>query len=164
MLRVNSAPLPPTLAPWISDFMCRIGRSAALVYKTPKTLAAWGSRRQHVLTGSPELYADERWWWDRRPDFNLGGVSWGWMRAAFRSSAAAFRPSKLARVETPVLLLGTDRDRLVSPEAIRDAARWLPGAELKIYPDARHEILREADPVRLDALAAIDDFLDRYAR
>jgi lysophospholipase len=63
----------------------------------------------------------------------------------------------------PVLLLGTERDRLVSPEAIRDAARWLPGAELRMYPAAGHEILREADPVRLDALATIDDFLDRHA-
>jgi lysophospholipase len=64
----------------------------------------------------------------------------------------------------PVLLIGTDRDRLVSPEAVRDAARWLPRAELKMYPDAAHEILREADPVRLDALATIDHFLDEHGR
>ena len=55
-------------------------------------------------------------------------------------------------------------DRLVSAEAIRDAARWIPGAELKMYPDAAHEILREADPVRADALATIDEFLTRRAR
>ena len=33
-----------------------------------------------------------------------------------------------------------------------------------MYPDAGHEILREADPVRLDALARIDAFLDRARR
>ena len=62
-----------------------------------------------------------------------------------------------------MLLLGAERDRLVSPEAIRRVAGELPDAELEIYPDAGHEILREADPVRLAALARIDAFLDRRA-
>jgi hypothetical protein len=48
--------------------------------------------------------------------------------------------------------------------AIRDAARFIPGAELKMYLDAAHEILREADPIRADALATIDEFLGRRAR
>jgi lysophospholipase len=38
----------------------------------------------------------------------------------------------------------------------------LPHAEILWFgPEARHEILREVDPVRDRALAAIDDFLDR---
>ena len=86
------------------------------------------------------------------------------MRAAYRSAAAAFTAAKLRQVELPVLLLGTDRDRLVSPEAIRSAAASLPRAELHMYADAGHEILRDADPVRLDALARIDAFLDEQAR
>ncbi len=164
MLRVNSAPMSPALAPWISSFMCLIGLSGASVFKAPKRLAEPGSRRQYYLTGSDERYADELHWWGQEPSFHLGGPSWGWMRAAYRSSAAAFRPATLARVEVPVLLLGTERDRLVRPEAIRDAARWLPDAELKMYPDAAHEILREADPIRADAFATIEDFFDRRAR
>ena len=164
MLRVNSAPLSPALAPWITDFMCRIGFGSRPVYQAPRKLAASGSRRQYFLTGSPERYADELWWWEQEPDFQLGSPFWSWMRAAYRSSAATFRPSRLAKVEVPVLLVGTERDRLVSPEAIRDAARWIPGAELKMYADAGHEILREADPIRLDAFSTIDSFLDRHAR
>ena len=62
------------------------------------------------------------------------------------------------------MLIGTERDRLVSPAAIRRAASLLPQSELLMYDDAAHEILREADSVRLRALAAIDAFLDRHAR
>jgi lysophospholipase len=164
MIRVNSAPLAPTLAPWITAFMCAVGLGGRSLYKAPKRMAEAGSRRQHYLTGSPERYADELWWWKQEPAFHLGGPSWSWMRAAYRSAAAAFRPALLAKVEVPVLLIGTERDRLVSPEAIRDAARWLPKAELRMYPDAAHEILREADAVRLDAFRVIDSFLDRHAR
>lgn len=164
MLRVNSAPLSPIVAPLITEFMCRVGRSGVPVWKSAARPQPPGSHRQHILTASAERYADELWWWEQEPDFNLGGPSWGWMRAAYRSAAAVFRPAMLARVGVPVLLIGTERDRLVSSEAIREAARWIPGAELKMYPDAAHEILREADPVRLDAFAAIDRFLDEHAR
>jgi lysophospholipase len=164
MLRVNSAPLSPALAPWITDFMCLVGLGGRPLYKVPKKLADAGSRRQYLLTGCSERYADELWWWGQEPGFQLGSPSWSWMRAAYRSSAAAFRPARLAKVDVPLLLLGTERDRLVSPEAIRDAARWIPGAELNMYPNAGHDILREADPIRLDALATIDEFLSRHAR
>ena len=163
MLRVNSKPLPEALAPLIAETMCLLGWRDEPVWKVPPGGSAPGSSRQRILTGCPDRYADELWWWEQEPGFNLGGVSWGWLRAAYRS-AAAFAPARLAGVELPVLLIGTDRDRLVSAEAIRDAARQLPDAELVMYPAARHELLRETDRVRRDAFARIDDFLGRRVR
>ncbi|HEV2866394.1 MAG TPA: alpha/beta hydrolase, partial [Allosphingosinicella sp.] len=89
--------------------------------------------------------------------------SWGWMAAAYRSAAGAFTPTKLGKVDLPLLLLATERDRLVSPDAIRSTARFLPRAQLHMYTEAAHEILREADAIRLDALGRIDAFLDEQA-
>jgi lysophospholipase len=66
-------------------------------------------------------------------------------------------------VRIPILLLGTERDRLVDPGAIRRAAGLLPEAELLMFKDAAHELLRESDPVRIEALARIDIFLDAHA-
>ena len=163
MIAVNSAPLWPPLAPYVTELMCLAGWRDAPILRTPPRFARPGSRRQHILTGSAERYADELWWWEQEPGFNIGNPSWGWMRAAYRS-AAAFAPGRLKEVEVPVLLLGTERDRLVSPAAIRRVAALLPKAEFHIYPDAGHEILREADPVRLDAMARIGAFLDAHAR
>ena len=119
--------------------------------------------RQALLTGCRDRYEDELWWWEKQPGFDLGAPTWGWLRAAYASSAA-LTPSKLAGVATPVLLIATDRDRLVSPAAIRRAASLLPNAELEMFNDSAHEILRERDEIRLMALARIDDFLDRRAR
>ena len=163
MLRVNSAPLSPSFAPFITDLMCMIGwRDQPMLRAGDRAKAS--QRRQQVLTGSRERFEDELWWWEQEPAFNLGMPSWGWMRAAYRSSAAAFTPEKLKGVNLPVLIIGTDRDRLVSPAAIRSAAALMPKAELHMYADAAHEILREADPIRLDALARIDAFLAKHAR
>jgi lysophospholipase len=64
----------------------------------------------------------------------------------------------------PLLILATEIDRLVSTPAIRRIAAQIPGARLHVYgQEAAHEILRELDPVRLDALRRIDDFLDEVA-
>jgi alpha-beta hydrolase superfamily lysophospholipase len=39
----------------------------------------------------------------------------------------------------------------------------MPKAKLKMFERAGHEVLREADQVRLEALGAIDAFLDEAA-
>ena len=62
----------------------------------------------------------------------------------------------------PVLMLATKRDALVSWPAIEAAAARLPRGELVVWgSEARHELLREADPVRGQVMAAIASFLAR---
>jgi lysophospholipase len=79
-----------------------------------------------------------------------------------RSVRALDRPGTLEQVPVPVFLFATTADALVGSGAIRRAAARLPHAEILWFgPETRHEILREVDPVRDRALAAIDDFLDR---
>ena len=165
MIGVNSGPVPSWLAPTFADTMCRLGYSAQRMFRTPRVLSRPGSQRQHFLTGrSRARYEDELFWWKEEPGFNLGAPSWGWLCAAFRSAAAAFTRERLAEVALPILVLGTERDRLVSPSAIRRVARLLPRAELLMFPRAAHELLREADPVRREALGRIDAFLAEHAR
>jgi lysophospholipase len=163
MIGVNSAPFPPWLAPDITDVMSRIGFHDEPMWKVPTASKRAGGRRNHHLTSSRERYEDELYWWEQQPDFDLGAPSWGWMRAAFRSAERAFRPELLREVKLPIMLLASDRDRLVSTPEIRRVAAQLGKASLHVYPVSGHEILREADPVRLDALARIDAFLDRHA-
>ncbi|MFL6846366.1 MAG: alpha/beta hydrolase [Allosphingosinicella sp.] len=163
MLMINSAPIPPLAAEWLASAASLFGLGAHHAWQQPSQAQPAGSARQAFLTGCKDRYEDELWWWEKEPDFNLAAPTWGWLRAAY-ASCAALTPAKLAKVETPVLLLGAEHDRLVSAPAIRDAARHLPHAELVMFDDSAHEILRERDAVRLEALARIDDFLDRNAR
>jgi lysophospholipase len=162
MLMINSGPMPPLAAQWLASTASFFGWSGQPAWRQPSQPQPAGSMRQAFLTSCADRYEDELWWWAKHPRFNLGAPSWGWLKAAF-ASCAALTPARLATVATPVLLIGAERDRLVSPAAIRRAAAQLPKGELVMYDDAAHEILRECDPVRLRALAAIDDFLDRHA-
>jgi lysophospholipase len=162
MLAINSGALPPFAAQWLASTAAAFGWSAQPAWQQPSPLQRPGSMRQALLTACRDRYEDELWWWEKQPGFNLGAPTWGWLKAAYDSSAA-LTPSKLAGVTIPVLLIATDRDRLVSPAAIRRAASLLPKAELEMFGDSAHEILRERDEVRLRALARIDSFLDRHA-
>jgi lysophospholipase len=165
MIGVNSGPVPAFLAPLVADTMSWLGLGAQAMWKAPKALTRPGSQRQHFLTGrSRARYEDELWWWKQEPALNLGAPSWTWLRAAFRSADAAFTPERLAAVDLPILILAVDRDRLVSPAAIRRVAGQLPRAELEFYPSTAHEILRAEDSLRRAAFARIDAFLERHAR
>jgi lysophospholipase len=162
MLGINSGPVPAWAAAWTAGLAGMSGWSRTPVWR-PSGPTPAGSMRQAILTSCLERYEDELWWWEKEPGFNLGSPSWGWLNAAYRS-CETLTPRALASVQTPLLLVGTERDRLVSPEAIAQTAAAIPGAELLMFPNAGHEILREADLVRLAALACIDDFLGRHAR
>jgi lysophospholipase len=120
--------------------------------------------RIDLLTHDPARYADEAFWRETRPELVMGPASWRWVERAYASSQALEAPGVLEAVETPVLILSTRIDALVSHAASVRAARRLPHGELVEFgPEARHEILRETDAVRARAMAAIADFLDRCA-
>jgi lysophospholipase len=160
MIGINSAPLPSLVAQMIAQSFCALGWGQMPVWRGGAARA--GDWRRAILTSCPERSADENWWYERQPGYLLGSPTWAWLSAAYHS-IATLTPERLERIRAPILILGTDRDRLVSPGAIRRAAGLLPRAELHMYPAAGHELLREADPVRLDALRRIDEFLARHA-
>jgi lysophospholipase len=162
MLAVNTSPAPEALGRALAATFCQLGLTDALTWRESGTAASAGRIRQANLTHCPERFADEMWWKDSEPGFHLGPPSWGWLAGAFRSTSR-HDAAALGSVHTPVLLLGTERDRLVSPRAIRRASSILPNAELRMWNDAAHELLRETDPVRSQAIDTIDTFLDRHA-
>ena len=163
MIGINSGPLPPWFSQAVAHGISLGGWSKVPVWSQVDDKLAVGPKRQSILTSCSERYEDEMWWFQQRPGYSLGVPSWGWLAAAYRS-IAALTPEKLGSIRLPALLLGTERDRLVSPPAIRSAAEMLPNAELMMFPDAAHEILREVDGIRLRALERIDTFLDEHAR
>jgi lysophospholipase len=161
MIAINTAPIPTRIGNLLSRALCTIGWTNIPVAGRFRALEG-GTARQRRLTASAERYQDELWWHREQPGFDTGVPTWGWVAAAYRSMAA-LRPELLKQIDMPVLLLGAEKDRLVQARAIRRAASLLPGAELMMFPDAGHEILREEDGVRLAALARIDAFLDEHA-
>jgi lysophospholipase len=167
---VLSAPMldfaGPRLPGWLLHAaawaMAGIGDRRRAAWKWSEKPGQVPAGRGALLTHDPERYADELWWREHRPELVMGPGSWGWTERAYASMRGLMRAGVLEQIDTPVLLLGAECDRLVSFPAIARAARRIPRGELLCFgPEAHHELLRESDSVRDRALAAIDEFFDR---
>lgn len=163
MLGFATAPLPSRLVLAATGIACRLGYGERAALRAPADSAERHRRRMRILTGSAERYADEEYWLAAQPDLAIGAPSWGWLAAAQASMRRLAAPGAIEAIAAPVLLIGATHDRLVSAAAIRRTAARLLHGTLRLYDDAAHELLREADPVRRRTLDAIDAFLDLHA-
>ena len=164
MLGMAGPPLPVPLLQAVAKIMTLVGPAMRPAWKWSEKPGEIPARREALLTHDLDRYGDELWWRTRRPELVMGPGSWGWVERAYASSRALFAPGVLEHVTTPTLMVATAADKLVKFAAIEEACRRLPHCELvRFGPEARHEILREADPVRDRAMTAIADFLDRVA-
>lgn len=160
MFGLNSGPIPECIALRVANAFCALGMAEKPAWKEGPD----SPMRMSRLTHSAERFADDLWWRETTPDISLGAPSWRWIAEAYRSTRALERSRGIEATRTPTFIIGTDADKLVSPAAIRRIAARLPLAQLHMYDqEAEHEILREVDSVRLDAMARIDAFLDEWA-
>lgn len=156
--------IPAAIGHAAARMMLRFGDAARPAWKWSEKPGEVPAARRSLLTHDNDRYEDELWWREQRPELVMGPGSWGWVERAYASMRGLFEPGVLEGVATPVLLIGTSNDKLVSMDAIEEAARRLPQGELVAFgKEAHHEILREVDAVRDRAMDAIFDFLDRVA-
>ena len=164
MLGMAGPPLPLPLLHTVARLMTRIGAPTRPAWKWSEKPGEMPAGRQDLLTHDDARYQDELWWRRERPELVMGPGSWGWVERAYASTRALFSPDRLEAVRTPVLILATSNDKLVSHDAITRACKRLPDCELVDFGiEAHHEILRESDAVRVRAMRTIADFLDRKA-
>lgn len=164
MLGIQTGGLPLWLNHAFAKLMCKIGRAELPAWKVSEKPLCPMHDRGKILTGDRDRYEDELAWWAIRPEVKLGPPSWHWIERAIASIRLLDHPGTLEAVQTPILLLATTADQLVStPRILKDSKR-LPHAETLIFgKEAAHELLREVDAVRNECLAHIDAFLDKYA-
>ena len=155
-----TGPIPRRLAAALAEHLCQAGRAEEYAlwqgdYKsfhgvfTPFNFFTSDRRRFAVFHDA----------FRSRPELRVGGVSFGWIRAALRASDYLQHEAPLERVTTPVLILSAPGDLIVRSTAHRLVAARLGNATLKSYADAKHELLMECDAIRDRIWADIDDFL-----
>ncbi|WP_173012587.1 alpha/beta hydrolase [Niveispirillum sp. SYP-B3756] len=158
MLGIRTSPLPAPLARLLAATMVAIGRGGDYAPGQRDWYAADPAFDGNPLTSDPVRFLVGHRCYVAQPDLALGGATWGWLDAAFRSMAHLRRPDILGQVRIPVLLLSGLADRIVRPNSHVQAARFLPNCRLRQYPTARHELLMESEAIRAEVMAEISDF------
>jgi lysophospholipase len=164
MLGMAGPPLPLSILHAVATMMTRVGDETRQAWKWSEKPGELPIGRATLLTHHQDRYADEQWWRDHRPELVMGPASWRWVERAYASWRQLEEPGVMEAVQTPVLIISTSADRLVSHPANKRAAERLPNGKLiEFGKEAAHEILREVDEVRDVAMQAIADFLDQNA-
>ena len=114
----------------------------------------------NILTADPERFADEAYFVDRDPQLAMGGVTFGWLKAAFESINRLNAPGFAEEIPHPVFIAAAGQDSVVDNARARQFADRLPRGHFITIGDARHEILRETDPVRAMFWRLADEFLE----
>ena len=164
MLGIQTGGLPLSFNHAFAKLMVKMGRGDIAAWKVSEKPLSSMNLRAKILTADKDRYEDELEWWNSRPEVKLGPPSWHWVERAISSIRMLDEPGRLEAVNTPILLLATTADQLVStPRIIKDSKR-LPNAETLIFgKEAAHELLREADAVRDKCIERIVNFLDKNA-
>ncbi len=102
-------------------------------------------RAQSILQGCPEIAQ--------------GGITYGWMNEALKTTDLIFKHDYDDRLRVPVLLCLACGDQLVNIASTERLAAMLPNCTLVEFDNADHEILMEQDAVREKFWAAFDEFV-----
>ncbi|MEO9500554.1 MAG: alpha/beta hydrolase [Parasphingorhabdus sp.] len=161
MLAPVGGGMPEWTAHLIARIMCGMGRAKRRAWKVSEKPLEPEVLRQGLLTHDVERYSDEFFWFSERPDLRLGPASWRWVERAYGSTKKLRNRKNLEYMDIPMLVLATETDELVDHPTIMRAVHLLPHARLKLFgQECAHEIYRECDAVRDEALKSSFQFLD----
>lgn len=156
-------PLPEAIVRRIAAAKVRAGLAARHAWGQKARLALADPIRQRRLTSDRARYADEMWWFEQRPELLLGGASWGWIDAAYRSTDILTAPGAMEGIAAPVLLAATKGDRVVDTVRTVVAVSRIPRHEIALFRGG-HELLRERDDIRYAMWGRIDRFMEEHAQ
>lgn len=147
MVGISARPFGPRIAGWLARAMVAIGRGQQWVFGAGP-YGHGAETRRALLTSDAARFSDEKWWVAQNPALAIGGITWGWLKAAL-ASVARLRP-----VGTPLLVLMAEHEALVDNAATR---RMFPAAET--VQGAAHEILRERHDTRIRVVKCVKAYL-----
>jgi len=109
------------------------------------------------LTSDKDRYRSWAAFFQTTPRLRVGQPTYGWIRAALASMAYINRNANNLKI--PGLMLGAGADPIVDPASVERFASSA-GCEFTVIPGALHELFLERDPLRDEAFAMIDSFLE----
>jgi len=158
-------------APMIDLPMRRIGRAATTILCRAACLSGFGTRYLvglgdydpervrfdgNPLTGDAERFAAIRAAIAANPGVEMGGPTFGWLNAAFRSIAKLRKLPEAKHPSCPVLVCTAMADTVVSVAAQNYLCERMPTCTQIRIVGARHEILHETNEIRRQFWAAFD--------
>lgn len=150
---------PQSVARAYAEVGCLIGFGRRYVEGGSDRIVEQGPFEGNLLTSDRERWYRNKAVLDTNPALGLGSPTIGWLRAAYRSMGRVASDGYAGSVRVPMMIFVAGKDEIVSSRATEDFAVNLKVGTHVLLPSARHEILQEADTVRLRFWAAFDAYM-----
>ena len=100
----------------------------------------------------------------KNPGLAIGGVTWGWLNAAFESIEILKNEVFLQNIKTPVLILGAQNDAVVSLAAQKKLSQKLSHGYFHCIEGAFHELMFETPRIREEVWSLFDRFMSEESK
>ncbi|MGM0642993.1 MAG: alpha/beta fold hydrolase [Thermodesulfobacteriota bacterium] len=164
MIDIVTRPFPRPLASLTAKVFCRAGFADRYVPGGKDYVPEDMPYEGNILTHDREKFLIHHNAVEKNPELALGGVTWGWVHAAFQSIDLLGDPSYAAGVTEPVLLLSALEDRLVDVRAQKRLADLLPACSFVPVEGGYHELLFEKKDIRDMVRAHIEKYIRETCR
>lgn len=157
----NTTPFPLPLARFIAHSAVTLGLTQHYAPGCDYFDQASIPFEENRITGDAAHYTQMLEQLNANPALKSGGITFGWLDAAFRSIAKVEK--LLTRGAPPrgrFLVLGAVDDEVVHYAGVRRVANLLPHAGLISLYDARHELFQETNTIRQRVWQAVDGFME----
>lgn len=158
MIDIVTFPFPGWFLRYLSLFMVKAGLQHAYALGSRDFVLSKEKFTGNRLTSDPERFMDDKNAISKNPDLALGGVTYGWLAATFKSIKILSTPGYAEKINIPVLIVGAGSDRIVSIRAQKTTCASIRGGKFTVIGDARHEILKEVDSIRSTFWCEFDRF------
>ena len=163
MMRALTRGYPPIVARAMCYAENLFGRRDAWVWGMAERDPLKLGFEDNLVTSDRARFARNQAYLAAEKDIRLAGPTWGWLEAAYRSMSRAMSKGYAEAIETPVLIIGAGRDRIVDTSAAREFASHLPHGKYLEFEESEHEILMENDSIRARFWKAFDEFVGSCA-
>jgi lysophospholipase len=148
MLRINTSPYPEAAATLAVRLLHSVGLGAAYAPGEHDRDPEEPFETNRITTSRARWQAIQDIW-NKHPEAVVGGPSSDWVLQTLLTTPRIREAA--SSLQSPTLILQSGQDRLV----INEPPPQGPNISTLTFPDARHEILMERDPIRDQALGEI---------
>lgn len=162
MIAPVTRPLPGWVAGLMASFFCAIGKGKerAFVGKPFDPASETFELSHDTSRARFDYYQKKR---VETEYLHNCAPTYSWIREGVGVTRRLLSPENTRRIQTPLLLCQAGQDTIVRLGPQERFVKRTPGAKLKRFDAARHEIYASEDSVMREYVAAVLDFLDGKA-
>lgn len=158
MIDIDTRPFPGWFVRFLARMMVKKGRAGAYAPGNGDYDPDRQPFKGNKLTSDALRFNDHIRAVKENPHLAVGGVTYGWLLAAFESIDIVSSPQFAAGITKPVLIAGAQCDRIVPVSAQKRLCTMMPQGSFHLIRGARHEILKESESIQLEFWKAFDAF------